>query len=249
MRKILDIDTSDDFQRARIIQFGLMLTTLFLCIVMRKYERQIFTFTFVLELSFLLLMFNFYFKAQRHRNYAYWGISFIVGLYLLRAVLQYTFIDYNALILYFSFLSFIFLGINIYIMSSPIFYPRVQWWEYDFRYRGDLKAITEIDSKTFESRLTDLRRDAACIDLFEVLEVDTRLSVTVEVDSKKYQIPAIVKTRTQVIPGRPWRYGIKVDFVDNQHKSEFAELKRKWSNITQVKLRNKFKDIKNGNDV
>ena len=249
MRKIFDIDTTDDFQRARIIQFGLMLTTVFLCVVMHKYERQIFNFSFILELLFLLLMFNFYFKAQRNRNYAYWGISFILSLYILRAVLQYTFIDYNALILYFSFLSFIFLAINVYIMSSPIFYPRVQWWEYDFRYRGDLKAITEVENQTLESRLTDLRRDAACIELFEILEIGSRIAVTVEVDDIKYQIPAIIKTRTQLIPGRPWRYGIKIDFMDNQHKSEFAELKRKWSNITKVKIRNKFKDIKNGNEA
>lgn len=248
MRKIFDIDTSDDFQRARIIQFGLMLTTLFLCAVMRKYEKHIFTFGFVIEFIFLILMFNFYFKAQRNRNYAYWGISIAIGLYLTIAVLQYTFIDYNALILYFSFLSFVFLGINVYIMSSPLFYPRVQWWEYDFRYRGDLKAITEIENQQLESRLTDLRRNAACIELFELLEVGVRVNVSVEVNSKKYQFPAIIKTRTQPIPGRPWRYGIKVDFLDNHHKSEFNELKRKWSDTNLVKLRNKFKEIKNNNE-
>jgi hypothetical protein len=249
MRRFLDIDTSDDFQRARIIQFILMLTTFFLCFLIRGHERTFFTFSFMVEFLILIVLFNFYFQAQKNRNYAYWGITFFIGVYLLRAILQYTFMEYNALIIYFSFLSMIFLGINVYIMSSPIFYPRVQWWEYDYRYRGDLKAITENENESFESRLTDLRRDSGCIELFEPLEVGSKISVTVEHDGKKYQLPAIVKTRTQIIPGRPLRYGIKIDYIDNTNKNDFVELKRKWNETNRVKLRKKFSEIKNGIDT
>lgn len=247
MKKYFAIDTKDDFQKARIIQFILLVTIFLLSFLIRSHEKTFFRFSFIFEFFILSLMFNFYFRAQKNRNYAYWGISVAIFIYLMRAILQYTFIDYNVLILYFSFLSFIFLLINMYIMSSPLFYPRVQWWEYDFRYRGDLKATVISDKKEYNARITDLRRDAGCVELFESLNVDEMISLIIEFDDKKYKISGIVKTITELLPGRPLRYGIKIDLKEIATKRDFNELRRGWTDSKKVKLRKKFTTIQNEN--
>lgn len=247
MKKYFAIDTKDDFQKARIIQFILLITTFLLSFLIRSHEKTFFTFSFIFEFFILSILFNFYFRAQKNRNYAYWGISICIFIYLLRAILQYTFVDYNALILYFSFLSSIFLIINIYIMSSPLFYPRVQWWEYDFRYRGDLKATVNLNNDEYDSRVTDLRRDAVCVEVFESLNVDQNVSLNIFFENKNYKIDGTIKTITQLLPGRPFRYGVKVDLKELASKQDFNELRRGWSDSNKVKLRKKFTKIKNGN--
>lgn len=133
-------------------------------------------------------------------------------------------------------------------MSSPLFYPRVQWWEYDFRYRGDLKTMVKHQDKTYEARLTDLRRDAGCVELFENLSIDDTIKLEIDFNGKVYGISAIVKTITELLPGRPLRYGVKIDIKDVHHKNNFLDLKRSWSESNKVKLRRKFTKIKSVNN-
>ncbi|MEX0798983.1 MAG: hypothetical protein WD025_06045, partial [Bacteriovoracaceae bacterium] len=150
MKKLFEIDLNEDYKSSLISQYILMFITLSLSVMVRTHERTFIEFNFILEFSLLIALFNFYFKAQKQRNYSFWGISMLLGLYLLKVILKYTFIDYQIFILYLAFLAALFLFINCYIMSSPLFFPRVQWWEYDFRYRGDLKSFIKLPHKAIE---------------------------------------------------------------------------------------------------
>lgn len=244
MRKLFEIDINEDYRRAIISQYFLMIFTFLLSIVVRTHERSIIDFGFIVELALLILVFRFYFQAQKNRNYAYWGISFLVAGYILMNVLHYTFIDYNIFILYISFLAAIFLGINSYVMSSPLFYPRVQWWEYDYRYRGDLKTLVTQKDERFEGRLTDLRRGSGCVEVFNYVELDSDITLEVKLYEKIYIISGTVKTTRQITPGRPIRYGIKFDLTYESTKKIYNEIVKVWDEIKKAKIRTKFSEIK-----
>jgi hypothetical protein len=240
MNKIFELDINDDFRKAILSQAVLMFFVFILSLITAIEEKNVFELSYLAELLFLGLGFNFYFKAQRNRNYAYWTISLAVFVYLLLDILRYTFIDYNILVLYIGFLSLIFLFINFYVMSSPLFFPRVQWWEYDFRYRGDLRSIVKYDEKSINSRLTDLRRNCACVEGFDFIPLESDIKVELEFDDKSYSLGGKLKTIRSIVPGRPFRYGIKFDFENDESKKCYVELLNIWKKNKQVKLRSKF---------
>lgn len=240
---------TDELGKVNFIEFILMGLILFLSTLNRLSEKSLITFGFIFEFVVLVFIFRAHFKSIENKNFTYWGVNFLLVIYVLRMILQYTFIEYNVMILYVSVLSLTALAINSYIMSSPLFYPRVQWWEYDFRYRGDLKARAEIENEVFKSRLIDLRREVCCIELFENIPLESKIKVAVNYEGKIYPLEGIVKTSRQDIPGRQIRYGVKLMTDDLDIKKDYLELKRKWHNRKKVKLRNKFKDIKNGIDI
>lgn len=243
MRKLFEIDINEDYRRAIISQYFLMTFTFLLSLVVRTYEKSIINFGFIVEVILLVLVFRFYFQAQKHRNYAYWGLSFLLAGYLALNVLHYTFIDYNIFILYISFLAAIFLGINLYVMSSPLFYPRVQWWEYDYRYRGDLKTWIDQGQDQFEGRVTDFRRGSGCVEVFNHLRLDSNINLSIKLNDKVYLINGTVKTVKVVTPGRPVRYGVKFDLSNDEIKSTYMEIVKIWEEMKKAKLRTKFKEI------
>lgn len=244
MKSLFEIDINEDFRRAIISQYFLMIFTFLLSIVVRTHERSILEFSFLIEIVLLILVFKFYFQAQKNRNYAYWGLTFLLSGYLVMNVLHYTFIDYDIFILYISFLAGIFLAINSYVMSSPLFYPRVQWWEYDFRYRGDLKTMIRDHDDTYEGRVTDLRRGCGSVEAFSYIQPDCIVTLEIIIYDKVYILQGTVKTTKQVTPGRPFRYGMKFNLADDSIKSVYLELKKVWDESKKAKLRNKFLEIK-----
>lgn len=243
MNKKFELDINDDFRKAILSQLVLTFFIFCLSIYTSIIEKNIFSLSYLVEVLLLGLGANFYFKAQRRRNYAYWTLSVGAFVYIFLDILKYTFIDYNILTLYLGFLSFIFLSINSYVMSSPLFFPRVQWWEYDFRFRGDLKSKIKFNEKNINSRLTDLRRQSACIEGFDFIPLESTLILEVDFEEKNYQLRGILKTLTSTVPGRPFRYGVKFDFTDLDTKKSYLELLVIWKKNKQAKLRNKFKEV------
>lgn len=240
MKKLFEIDINEDYRRAIISQYFLMIFIFLMVIVIRAHEKSFLEIGSFVELLIFSLLFKFYFMAQRKRNYAYWGISFILGVYIFINLLHFTFISYDIFVLYISFLAAIFLGINSYVMSSPLFYPRVQWWEYDFRFRGDLKTIVKTVDDVMYARVTDLRRGSGCVEAFEYIELDNLVRLQIKLNETIYEIEGIIKTYKQVTPGRPIRYGIKFDLSDENTKKTYYEIKEIWDEENKVKIRNKF---------
>src|SRR5690606_6656401 len=117
-----------------------------------------------------------------------------------------------------------------------LFFPRVQWWEYDFRYRGDLKIKIKHNGVLFPARLTDLRRSEACVEAFEDLKIKEVCNIEIELDEKVFSINGEIKTKKQIIPGRPLRYGIKIDFISQDQRKNFYELEKLWKNQKKVKV-------------
>lgn len=248
VKRIFELELNEDYKRSQIVQYILGFLTIALSIITRTHDRTIIEFGFLFEIIVIIGAFNFYFKAQKNRNYAFWGISALLGLFYFKLILKYTFVEYNLLILYISFLASIFLAINSYIMSSPLFFPRVQWWEYDFRYRGDLKSILKIGKESFNSRITDLRRGAACVEAFEKIQLNEEVIVEYYNSSKQFELKGIVKTSKEIIQGRPIRYGVDFFIRDEKEKKNYEKLLKEWNNINRVKVRRKFKDLSGENE-
>lgn len=249
MKKLSELDFNEDYKRSKVTQFVLMGLTFVGFILVRTHERSFFNFDFFLELAFLIATFRFYLRAHRYRNFAFWGVSALIGVYQLKNILHFTFIEYDIIILYVTFLAMLFLLITCYVLSSPLYYPRVQWWEYDFRYRGDLKAELTFDEKTINGRLMDFRRMAASIDSFEFIELGKKLEVKVQFGEKNYQITGEIKTRREMIPGRPVRYGIAFNSQTEKEKSVYKELARVWNLNKKVNIRRKFEQYKEVNGL
>ena len=236
----MDINFKDHFKQAQFLLFIIMILTFILSFIIREYDRSIFSFAYFVEIFFLIFIFRSYFRAQIRRNYSFWGITVIVGFYLVRAMLQHSFMDYNETILYLAFTTWCFLLLNSYFMSSPIFYPRVQWWEYDFRFRGDFKVDILIEEKKYEGRLTDLRRNAGCLEAFEYFNLEKNLRVLLNYNGNTFDLPFTIKTISHPIPGRPYRYGILFFSDLPEDKKSFKLLKKTWDRQKSVKLRSKF---------
>jgi hypothetical protein len=231
---------NDDYKRATFILFAQMCMTLFLFIYEASLSRSIFSLWFLVKIALFIMLYRFYFQAQKNRDYAFWGITFLIGLYLFQIILHYTFIHYNAIVLYLSFLSTAFLGVSIYVMSSPLFFPRVQWWEYDFRYRGDIKILAQINDLEVEGRISDLRRECACVEFFEHFEPGTELKMDLVKSDQSFHLEGTLVTAKKSIPGRPYRYGMKLHTNESAIKKEYEQLKSVWNSSNKVKLRKKF---------
>jgi hypothetical protein len=247
MRKLLEDNVSEDIKKVQIIQYALTALTFCMFLLVRSQELSFFKISFYAEFIFLFFTFRFYLKAHKNKNYAFWGLSIIIALYLIKNILQFTFIDYNIVVLYLAFLAGVFLAINSYIMSSPLYYPRVQWWEYDFRYRGELKGSLASGKKNFNIRLADLRRDTLSILGFDHLKLGEEISIEIPYGSDVYQINGSVKTIREVIPGRPIRYGVSLKIDNDADRKHQKDLMRMWSLHKKAAIRRKFADYKEEN--
>lgn len=240
MRKFLEIEFNDDYKKSLFTQYLISILVFSLFLLTRSIERTFFDLDFYVEGLLLLLVLKFYRQSHKERNYAFWGLTLMITLYLIKHILYFTFIDYNIVVLYFSFLAGLFLFINSYIMSSPLYYPRIQWWEYDFRFSGELKVTVRVEDGEFEARLADLRRNAFSILSFENFPIDSSVEVEVPYGEKIYTISGTIKTTREIIPGRPIQYGVILDERTEFQKQSIADLKKIWKLHNTANLRRKF---------
>lgn len=244
MRKLLEIEITDEVKKSHFIQFAVSLLTFALFLMVRTFEKSYFDLNFYFECAAIFLVIKFYNKAQRNKNYAFWGFSLLIALYIFQKLLYFTFVEYNIFIVYFSMLAGVFLFVNAYIMSSPLYYPRVPWWEYDFRYRAELKGKINFGGKTYPLRLSDLRRNCASIAVFETLPLGSRLSFEIIFNEKVYHLRGTVKTLREIIPGRPITYGVVLEESSESIRKELAQLKKLWQKKKSANLRQKFEFLK-----
>lgn len=244
MKKLLEIENSEDFRKSLIIQYFFNIITFAVFLLVRIHDQAFFEFDFYFEFIVLFFLLRFYRYSHNNKNYAFWGYTAVLAFYLLRHILHFTFVDHNIFILYMAFLAVLFMGLNCYVMSSPLYYPRIQWWEYDFRYRGDLKATMKIDEESLEARMVDLRRECVSIMAFEKLQLGNKVLVEVPYGNNVFRLNGSVKTIREDITGRPISYGISVDLATTEQRKDYNELLKLWNMHKKVNLRRKFSQFK-----
>ena len=197
-------------------------------------------FSFLFQLVLLVFTYNFYYKALTNLYYSYWNISIILSIYYLVSLAR-NFLTFGYPFVGMLFLvSLVLLVIACYIISSPLYYPRVHWWEYDFRFRADIRCSVEIDGNQYIGRLSDLRRGAACLELFSHTQVGQPIQINLEILNQNFTLFAEVRSKREPIIGRSIVYGVKFVNNDLEHKQRLRLLTNYWHESKKIKIRNKF---------
>jgi hypothetical protein len=202
--------------------------------------HSVLNFSFIFQLILLLVTFNFYYNALSNLFYSYWNISFILGIYYLVAMTRNFLVVGHPLIGLLFFFSLMFLFSACYIISSPLYYPRVHWWEYDFRFRADIRCWVEVDGQQFKGRLSDLRRGAACLELFNHIPVGHSIQINLEILNQNFTLFAEIRSKRETIIGRSIVYGVKFINNDLELRQRLRLLTNYWHESKKIKIRNKF---------
>lgn len=204
------------------------------------FTQSVLNFSFIFQFILLLVAFNFYYSALSNLFYSFWNISVIFAIYYLVAMSRNFLVLKNPMIGFLFLLSLIFLSFSCYIVSSPLYYPRFHWWEYDFRFRADIRCWIETDGKQFRGRLSDLRRGAACLELFNSMPVGHPIQISVEILNQNFTLFAEVRSKREPIIGRSIVYGIKFINADLEQRQRLKFLTNYWNESKKIKIRNKF---------
>jgi len=178
-------------------------------------------FSGLFKIIFLVIFYYYYFKTVKKLYYTFWTFSGVIFLTLLYAM----FTSDGPGAFYAYFLATTCLSIEAYILSSPIYYQLVRWWEYDFRFREDIKAWVNIKDEKVEIRLTDLRRFAGSVSMFRDIDVGTKLKITVN----DQVISADVMSKRRYAIGRPLIYGVRFDSEGEADRELFVKFQKEWS--------------------
>jgi hypothetical protein len=199
----------------------------------------------ILRFIFFLYLSRPYYKTIKNRYYTFWTFSIFLLFYLLYKVYELHFIFGLSHIAILYLVSSIILIFKMYELSSPIYYPRFNWWEYDFRYRDDLKILVKPINQNddeYKARLTDLRRYAGCVALFEELKPGEEILISVDINGESVKLRAIVMSKRRELLGRPYIYGIKFKFDSRTNKKRYTQLKLIWNKEKASKKRLKLRN-------
>lgn len=200
-------------------------------------------FRLVLRLLFFIYFTTPYYKTIKHRYYTYWSFSVLLFFYILFKIYEQFFLQHHSHIGILYLLSCFILIMKMYILSSPIYYPRVSWWEYDFRYRDDLKIHVKAHELEYVARLTDLRRLAGCVALFEELKMGDEIIINAKVDDISVSLRGLVMSKRKDLIGRPLIYGVQFKFDSRSNKKRYIQLVRLWKREKNNKRRLKFAHV------
>ena len=200
-------------------------------------------FRLVLRLIFFLYLSKPYYKTIKHRYYTYWSFSVILFFYILFKINEQFFVLHHSHIGILYVISCLILILKMYILSSPIYYPRVSWWEYDFRYRDDLKIEVKEGDHQYVARLTDLRRYAGCVAVFEELKLGDEITIIAKVDDASVSLRGQVMSKRRDLIGRPLIYGVQFKFDSRSNKKRYIQLVRLWKKEKNSKRKLKFAHV------
>lgn len=203
---------------------------------------------FLLWLGILVFstgFFRFYWRSLKYLYYSFWGLTAMLVTYLFYTLLQDIGEPENFVSIL-SCLSIIFLTIiMVYLMYTPLYYPLVSMGDYDFRFRADLKAKFVYLGEVVESRLTDLRRGAGCLTLFQRLPIPSEGTLIMEFLGEVRHYQVFLSSMSEGIPGRGYSYGVQFIAKSKKEKTDVDLLFFYWKEYAREKMKMKFSIIKN----
>lgn len=206
--------------------------------------RFVLNLTFLLQFGLLVATLNFHQRALKNLLNTFWSITIILMLFYIVAFSRNALILQNGLTSMWYLAAIILTGLAAWQISSPLYYPMVQWWEYDFRFRPDIRVWVEDNGTGYRARLTDLRRGAGCVVMFHSVQVGSWINVTTDVMSQRFAIKAQVVSRKEPILGRAFIYGVRFDTEDLEQRQRLKLLTNYWNETKKQKIRSKFDTLK-----
>jgi hypothetical protein len=185
----------------------------------------------------IFLIYKYKEQTISELRYTYWGLIFFQFNILLICIGN----SETSVTTLLSFITFFVMAMESYIMMSPIFFPRIKWWEYDFRYRGDIKVKINIDDHTYDARLLDLRRNAAVITLFENIDFNRDVSIHIKFMNELLEFKAKIISKRESNLGRGITYGVSFLYDSAEERQKLNRFKKFWSMNNSIRLRHKFR--------
>ncbi|MBL7665450.1 MAG: hypothetical protein JNM93_09980 [Bacteriovoracaceae bacterium] len=232
---------TQEYEKAHTLQLVHMGLCFFSMLVDVFQGDTSFNFWFLVKLIFFILFYRFMFITLRELFYTFWTLCLFISVYFLSSFFSTISDPWSQPSFFLYFLALIFLSIQAYIMSSPIFYPRIQWWIYDFRVRDDIKIKAIINEQTYNGRLTDLRRGAGCVVLFETVKIGQVITIETIFLDKTIDFNTEVISKREPVPGRGITYGVRFDLSHDEDKRMYERFSRYWSFRSRGKVRRRFK--------
>lgn len=200
----------------------------------------------ITKIVILVFYFNFTWKTLKRYYYTYWTMSGFLVVYLLYGLYESIFILSHYNLVYIHLLALIFISVQMYVLYSPIYYPMVSWWEYDFRYRTDLKMDVEFEGERFESRIVDLRRSALGIQSFKSFTLGEKVKIVYETANEEISFNCEIVSKRSYSIGRPYMYGLKIYENLSERSVEYDKLLKEWHSKKRLVRQQKFsKDVLN----
>ena len=188
----------------------------------------------------MLAFFRFFFHVRKNLQYSFWTLAGILLFYLVWSFSTVVGGGHSFFLLLCYLLSMTFLCLDMYFLFSPIYYPLVRWWEYDFRFRDDLKIKVFVNERELDGRLTDLRRGAGCVALFERYNRGMLLTIKLEDFSATDLLKAEIISRRQYSLGRPYTYGVRVLLDSPEAKQNYSNLVKYWKSRKRLLKKLKY---------
>ncbi len=220
VKKIIEKKLRTLSQRASFLFIPIITVTLYIQFI--QYENYL---TLFFRIILILCFFILFYKSFINLLYSYWTFNILLMIYFLFSL---------------NISPIIFLGLlsilsQAYILSSPLFYPRVRWWKYDSRFKEELKISIKIGAKEFDGRLTDLRRRAGAIILFEELSLGQRGQLLIFLEGCDFTFNFEVHSKKEYLKGRGVTYGISFILKSSQQVNDYELIKDTWHNDLEKK--------------
>ena len=244
MIDLSNLKIRQDIDRVHLLQWGHFTILLMAFIVEGIINIELVS--MIIKVCCALIFYKLFFKTLGDLYYSFWTFSVALSLYILWNLYSIISLQSNLQLFYLYLISFIILSVQMYILLSPIYYPRVSWWEYDFRYRDDLKVKLNIEEVSTEARLTDLRRGAGCLSSFTDINVGKLVTVLATNGVKEFSFLVEIMSRRQYSLGRPASHGVRFIFNDEFQDSDYDEFYSFWIKEKMAKKKTRFiKTVKN----
>ncbi len=185
------------------------------------------------------LYFGLLSRLLKRLYYSFWTFLGLFAVFILFKIFGHPFWTMSFVAF---FAALVLVGIQAYSLWSPIFYPIVSWWEYDFRYRDDLRVRVLYREEKSEGRLTDLRRGAGCIASFKNFKLGDELEIEPfdEVHHMAFKVEIMSKRKYSI--GRPYTYGVRFQLDESGDDSLFRNFVKFYKSERKIKQRKKFKN-------
>ena len=131
----------------------------------------------IFTLPALYFLYTMLYQTYEKFYYSYWIFNIALFVYILWSLYKSLLVYGNSILAYVYTLMLFANGIKTYIISSPIYFPIVNWWEYDFRFRRDIPISLVVGEEESEARIIDVRREAAGIQSFKNFKIGDDIKI------------------------------------------------------------------------
>ena len=151
------------------------------------------------------------FSALKRFSYSFWSLNILFGLFFVIAITNLELSSLQSMMLIPVLIIYLAFSFSFF---SPIYYPIINWFEYDFRYRHDLPFFLCLDNGCFESRLMDFRRNEGSFHSFLELDIGDTAKMIYRFKENQVSVTGTVVSIRQNSLGRGLYYGIRFDNSD-----------------------------------